>query len=100
MGVFHYKTEKIILNEQIKDGSFSFEGVHTEVSIIYDDCGKHYMRVYRKGCSAESNGRPVTTIEDYCYPIDPSDDVTAENWKKYACFLSRIALETKSYYGV
>ena len=95
-----YVTEKTILSEQIKTGSFSFEMENTEVSIILDDCGKHYMRVYKKVCSAENNGRPVTTISDYCYPIETSDGVTAANWKEYAHFLDRIELQLISYEGV
>lgn len=85
-----YVTEKTILSEQIKTGSFSFEMENTEVSIILDDRGKHYMRVYKKVCSAENNGRPVTTISDYCYPIETSDGVTAANWKEYAHFWTEL----------
>lgn len=95
-----YVTEKTILSEQKKTGSFSFEMKNTEVSIILDNCGKHYMRVYVKDCCAENNGRPVTTISDYCYPIDTSDGVTAANWKEHAHIMDRIELQLISYEGV
>lgn len=95
-----YVTVKTILSEQKKTGSFSFDIKNTEVSIILDDCGKHYMRVYEKVCCAENNGRPVTTISDYCYPIETSDGVTAANWKEYAHLKDRIKLQHISYEGV
>ena len=92
-----YVTEKTILSEQIKTGSFSFEMKNTEVSIILDDCGKHYMRVYVKECCSENNGRPVTTISDCCYRIDTSDGIAAANWKEHAHILDRIELQHISY---
>ena len=96
----HYATVKIILSEQKKTDPFSFETKNTEVSIICADDGKHYMRVYEKACSAENNGLPVTTIKDYCYPIDDMGAVTAENWKNFARFKDAIVLQLTSYEGI
>lgn len=96
----NYVTVKTILSEKKKTGSYSFEMKKTEVSIIRDESGAHFMRVYEKECSAENNGRPVTTIRDYCYPIDEPDAVNVANWEKYARFRCRMELQFTSYGGV
>ncbi len=77
-----YKTITIIEQTHNNSGGFSFEYSDTEVAIIKDDKGKRYLRVYKKGCAAEGNGRPVTTISDDCYPLTDVEDVTSLNWKK------------------
>lgn len=58
------------------------------------------MRVYEKACDAEANGRPITSIQDYCYPIKDVDVVNTDNWKQYADFVNAIQLEVKSLNGV
>ena len=100
---FHEKkfvTVKTIMSEQKKTGSFSFEMKNTKVSIIRDDCEKYYLRVYEKVCSAEGNGRPVTTIRDYCYPIEEPDSVTVARWKEYVRFKDGIKLQLTVYDGI
>ncbi len=77
-----YKTITIIEQTHNNFGGFSFEYSDTEVAIIKDDKGKRYLRVYKKECAAEGNGRPVTTISDDCYLLTDVEDVTPQNWKK------------------
>lgn len=92
-----YETVKTILSELKKTGSASFDMTKTEVSIILDDCGKYYMRVYKIDCCQENNGRPETTISDICYPIENPDGIDAANWKEYVHFRDRIELQLVSY---
>ena len=61
-----YKTIETIEKTHRDPGGFSFEYSDIEVSIVIDGEGKRYLRVYKKECAAEGNGRPVTTISDYC----------------------------------
>ena len=97
-----YKIIKVIEQKHNKPGGFSFEYSDTEVSIVKDDTGKRYLRVYKKECTAEGNGRPVTTISDACYPLIDAEDVTKQNWKMVMIshYNEAINLGHESYSGV
>lgn len=98
-----YKIQKTIIDTHKKsDSGFSFEYEDLNVSIVKDKDKKSYIRVYKKNCCAEGNGRPATTISDECYPIDDGVMVSAQNWKKVMLqnFDKRILLKFESYNGV
>lgn len=96
-----YTTIKNILSEKTTDpSSFSFEYKQVEVSIIKDDKDNYYMRVYLKCCVAEGNGRPVTSVNDCCYPIDKEANIDETNWKSYKSYFDCIQLGSSSYEGV
>ena len=97
-----YKTIKIIEKKHDNLGGYSFQYADTEVSIVKDDNGKRYLRVYKKECIAEENGRPITTMSDDCYPLTGAENVTQRNWKKIMIshFSEAINLGYDSYCGV
>ena len=97
----NYKTIRTIVNQHKTDGGFSFEYEDLIVSEVEDKEHKRYLRVFRKTCSAEGNGRPITYIRDECYPLEEDTEITEQNWKKI-CFLSKesIVLQNESYCGV
>lgn len=72
---FHKKSEKVaskyrivknIEKTHIGPKSLSFEYSDTDISILKDDIEQKYLRVYKKNCTSEANGRPITTISDTC----------------------------------
>ena len=97
-----YKTLKVIEKKYDNHGGFSFEYSDSEVSIVKDRKGMKFLRVYKKECTSEGNGRPVTTVSDDLYPITDSEDVTAQNWKKVMIshYSDGISLKHESYSGV
>ena len=97
-----YKTVKIIETGHNASSSFSFEYSDLEVSIVKDHEGKRYLRVYKKECTAEGNGRPLTTVSDDCYPLKDVEKVTKENWKKVMLrhFSEAVRLDHESFSGV
>lgn len=98
----NYKTITIIDNIHLNPDGFSFEYSDTEVSIVNDEKGKRYLRVYKKECASAGNGRPITTISDDCYPLADIEDVTQQNWKKIMLshLSESISIEHDSYCGV
>ncbi|MCR5556505.1 MAG: hypothetical protein K6F75_02960 [Butyrivibrio sp.] len=96
------KKKTLVDTHKKSDSGFSFEHEDLNVSIVTDKDKKTYIRIYKKACSAEGNGRPVTTISDECYPIDDDKVVTVQNWKKVMLqnFDKRILLKFESYDGV
>ena len=96
------KKKTLVDTHKKSDSGFSFEYEDLNVSIVKDKDKKSFIRVYKKACCAEGNGRPVTTISDECYPIDDGVMVTALNWKKAMLqnFDKRILLKFESYDGV
>ena len=96
------KKKTLVDTHKKSDSGFSFEHEDLNVSIVTDKDKKNYIRIYKKACCAEGNGRPVTTISDECYPIDDGEMVTAQNWKKVMLqnFDKRILLKFESYDGV
>ena len=99
----NYETIDTIEKKHSDSGSyFSFEYSDIEVSIIKDDKGMRYLRIYKKECAAEANGRPITNIRDACYPLTDADNVTQQNWKKimFRHFDEEIILGYESYCGV
>ncbi|WP_026489927.1 hypothetical protein [Butyrivibrio sp. XBB1001] len=97
-----YKTITTIEQTHNNPGGFSFEYLDTEVTIVKDDKGKRYLRVYKKECTAEGNGRPITTLNDDCYPLTNNEEVTPQNWKKVMLshLSEAISLSYDSYSGV
>ena len=99
----NYSSIKTVFCQSKKgDGGFPFERELTQVSVICDDKGRLFMQVYEENCFAENNGRPVTTIKDYAYPISDKDIITEENWEAYLIknYADRIELQQNSYQGV
>ena len=79
-------TIKDIFEEERKGepGWASFEVIQTRVSVIRDnDDWTYYLRVYKKTCAQEANGRPETNIIDCCYPISDPREITSKNWKDH-----------------
>ncbi len=103
----NYITIKDIFEEERKDepGWASFDVEQTRISVIRDsDDWKYYLRVYKKTCAQEANGRPETNIIDCCYPISDPRKITAKNWKdhlrKCRAEGKEKILERTSYEGV
>ncbi len=98
----NYKTIKVIIDKYEKTGGFSFEYSDMNVSVIADENEKLFLRVLRKSCSSEGNGRPITTISDDCYPIKDEKEVTPDNWKKIMIqgFDECIQLRHENYSGI
>ena len=103
----NYITIKDIFEEERKDepGWASFDVEQTRISVIRDnDDWKYYLRVYKKICAQEANGRPETNIIDCCYPISDPRKITAKNWKdhlrKCRAEGKEKILERTSYEGV
>ena len=91
----------ILESEKREEFGFGAEGERRIVSIVCDEEGKYYVRVYEERCATENNGRPVTTIKDMCYPIESPESVTEENWQEFCMFrMPHIELCRKSYVGV
>ncbi|SFU38994.1 hypothetical protein [Butyrivibrio sp. M55] len=108
---FHKKSEKIaskyrivktIEKTHIDPESLSFEYSDTDISILKDDIGQKYLRVYKKNCTSEANGRPITAISDTCYPLEKGEKVTTKNWQKIMLdhYADEIILKQESYCGV
>ena len=110
MNIFHknqakiasiYKIIKTIERTHTSTPS-SFEYSDNDISIVKDDTGKLYLRVYEKACTSEANGRPITTVSDICYPIEKDEKVTSKNWVKVMIshYNTEIVLKKESYCGV
>ncbi len=96
-----FKTIQTIVDRHTKDGGFSFEYEDLVVSVVEDKEHKRYLRVFRKACSAEGNGRPVTSISDECYLLDDDTEVTEQNWRRISLLSKEcITLQRESFCGV
>ena len=97
-----YRVIRNIFNQTNTDGGFSFEETVTRVDIIKYKDKACFLRIYEKKCYAEDNGKPITEICDYAYPIESVEQVTAKDWKEIRIdrFSERIELQHSFFDGV
>jgi len=75
-----YVFVKTISEKQEYEGGFEYS--IQEVSLIKNDKGDVFLRVYENICSSEANGRPCTYEKDSCYPVKGQKHIRESNWKR------------------
>lgn len=68
-----------------KDGAYySFEQSTREVTLVRNR-KHHFVRVKEYSCTAEANGRPVSSLTETYYQVSTTDlsGITGENWKEH-----------------
>ena len=65
-----------------KDGAFySFEQRTREITLVRNQTD-YYVRVTEHSCTAEANGRPVSSHTENYYIVTDTVGITADNWKE------------------
>lgn len=65
-----------------KDGAvFSFEQRTREIALVKNQ-DNYYVRVTEHSCTAEANGRPISSHTEKYYTVTDMVGITADNWKE------------------
>lgn len=73
--------------DEIKEDLGGFEYIYKNISLIQNETGEYYLRVYEDKCDSGANGRPCAYTRDFALKVNDLSEVKDRNWENMLTFV-------------